>query len=72
MENAVFLFKANLFHGELKSSDEGRVFWVKYNELNRCNLAHDMTEMLDIFKDDSKSEFYYYKDKNNEWHYTIY
>ena len=68
----ILMFKANKFHGELQSSDEGRAFWIKYDELSRYNLAHDMTEMLDIFKDDSKSEFYYYKDESGEWHYKIF
>lgn len=68
----ILMFKANKFYGELQSSDEGRAFWIRYDELNQYDLAHDMTEMLAIFKDDSKSEFYYYRDESGEWHYEIF
>lgn len=68
----ILLFKANRFHGELKSSDEGRVFWADYENLKGYKLAVDMLEMLPLFEDDTKSEFYYYKDETKEWQYAIY
>lgn len=68
----ILLFKTNRFHGELQSSDEGRAFWVRYEKLNEYDLAVDMLEMLQLFEDDTKSEFYYYKDETNELQYTIY
>ena len=58
----IFLYKASKFHGELHSSDEGKVFWVKRSEIENFDLADDMLEMLPLFEDDSKSEFYYFND----------
>ncbi|MCM1065934.1 MAG: 8-oxo-dGTP diphosphatase [Eubacterium sp.] len=66
----ILLYKAYRFHGELHSSEEGDVFWVKRSELPRFDLAHDMLAMLPLFEDDSKSEFYYYEDCG-EWKYQI-
>lgn len=60
----IFLYKATKFHGELRSSDEGEVFWVKRSEFPKLSLAHDMLEMLPLFEDNSKSEFYYYNDSD--------
>ncbi len=68
----ILLFKANRFHGELQSSNEGRVFWANYEKLNQYKLSVDMLEMLPLFEDDTKSEFYYYKDEMEEWQYAIY
>ena len=34
----VMLYKANHFSGELKSSDEGKVFWIKRSELGNYQL----------------------------------
>ncbi len=45
---------------------EGRVFWADYEKLNRYKLAVDTLEMLPLFEDDTKSEFYYYKDETNK------
>ena len=61
----VFFYKTDRFSGDLKSSDEGRVFWVSRNALHRYTLCTDFLEMLKIFEDDSLSEFYYYKEDNN-------
>ena len=61
----VFFYKTDRFSGDLKSSDEGRVFWVSRNALHRHTLCTDFLEMLKIFEDDSLSEFYYYKEDDN-------
>ena len=57
----VIFFKTNCFEGKLKSSNEGKVFWIKKEELNRYALANDFLKMFDIFENDNLSEFYYYK-----------
>jgi 8-oxo-dGTP diphosphatase len=51
-------------------TDEGRVFWVKRDEIERYELAHDMAEMLPLFEDDGKSEFYCFA-KDGEWSRVI-
>lgn len=66
----ILLYKADRFHGELCSSDEGEVFWIKRNELQNYELANDMAVMMELFENDSKSEFYYYMD-GDEWKYKI-
>ena len=45
----ILLYKADRFHGTLRSSDEGRVFWVRRDEIERYELVHDMAEMLPLF-----------------------
>ncbi len=58
----VFLYRADKFHGNLRSSDEGEVFWIERDRLSEYDLAKDMETMLDIFENDSLSEFYYCKE----------
>lgn len=60
----VFFYKANQFTGELQSSDEGEVFWIRPEELTDYNLANDMMDMIKVFETDELSEFYYYKEKD--------
>ena len=55
----VFLFKATEFVGELQSSLEGEVQWVRLEEIRKYQLAENFDEMLDIFLDDDKQELYY-------------
>lgn len=58
----VLFYKTNRFSGEIVSSDEGRVFWVKRNEIDNYTLAHEFKEMLRVFEEDELSEFYYRKE----------
>ncbi len=66
----VLLYKTNLFTGELKSSDEGEVYWMEMAELLDMKLAYDMHELLKVFMDDDLSEFQYYKE-DGSWKYSI-
>ena len=59
----VFLYKCGEFTGELKSSEEGRVFWAERNDLPGMNLSSGMEETFQVFFDDSLSELYY--DRNS-------
>ena len=58
----VFLYKADRFHGQLRSSDEGEVFWVPREKLTDYPLAPDFSELVRIFEQDELSEFFYTKD----------
>lgn len=60
-------FKTNCFSGELKSSDEGKVFWIKRDELKNYKLAEDFEEMIKVFESDDLNENYFYEAKG-EWH----
>jgi len=55
----VLFFKANRFHGTLRSSDEGRVFWMPLEELRRQKLAVGMEDNLRVFETDTLSEAFY-------------
>ena len=56
----VFFFRTDTFSGELKSSDEGEVFWIERDDLCRYTLANDFEYMLEVFENDSLSENYYW------------
>ena len=66
----VALFRADSYVGKLRSSDEGEVFWVKKEELKDLKLAKDFLDMLEVFLNESVSEFYYYKE-DGEWRYSL-
>lgn len=55
----VFFFKTDKFSGEVKSSNEGEVFWIKRSELNNYKIAPDFDKMLEVFEDENLSEFFY-------------
>ncbi|NLC65981.1 MAG: 8-oxo-dGTP diphosphatase [Clostridium sp.] len=55
----VFLFRANKFAGNLRSSNEGKVLWVKREDLENYDLVKDFKELLSVFEDDSLTEFQY-------------
>ena len=60
----VFLYVASRFSGELRSSDEGDVFWYPLSELKRSKeLADGFSEMLPVFTSDEISEAFY----TNNW-----
>ena len=62
----VFFYKTNRFSGNLKSSDEGEVFWIPRQDLAHYTLCEDFEDMVKVFEDDSLSEFYYYTE-NGDW-----
>ena len=58
----VFFYKADQFSGELRSSDEGEVFWVPRERLTDYPLAPDFPDMVRVFETDTLSEFFYIQD----------
>lgn len=62
----VFFYKTDRFTGELRSSDEGRVFWIKRDELDSYVLADGFDSMLPVFENDDLSENYHWFD--GQWH----
>ena len=62
----VFFYKTDRFSGELKSSDEGKVFWIPRNTLDQYTLCEDFLDMVKVFEEDELSEFYYYKE-DDDW-----
>ena len=62
----VLFYKTNHFSGQLKSSDEGKVFWIPREDLVKYTLCEDFPDMVKIFESDCLSEFYYYTE-NGDW-----
>ena len=67
----LLFYKANRFHGELRSSEEGEVFWIPRKELEKYPLADHFLEMVQVMESDQLSEFYYQK-VDGQWQYTLY
>lgn len=66
----VLFYKTSHFEGDLISSDEGKVWWEKIDNLENLRLSNDMKDMLRVFLEDDLSEFYYYK-KSEKWQYEL-
>lgn len=66
----VLFYKTDRFSGELKSSDEGEVFWIPRDTLLNYTLSVDFPDMVKIMEADNLSEFYYYKE-NGKWAFRI-
>lgn len=62
----VTCYKTSTYSGELKSSDEGEVFWTPLSGIRELKLCDNMQNMLNLFLDDSINEHYFYQ-KNGEW-----
>ena len=62
----VLFYKTNKFEGIPVSSDEGEVFWIELNELNKYKLADKMDKVLKVFLEDNISEYFFYQD-NGKW-----
>ena len=62
----VFLFKTKTFSGELKSSEEGKVFWVEKKNLKNYKLTREFSDLIEIFYNDSINENYAVWDDKGE------
>lgn len=62
----VLLYKTNSFTGELRSSREGKVFWIKPEELNNYRLASGFDALYQVFANDDIQEFQWIE-KDGEW-----
>lgn len=58
----VFLYRADRFHGELRSSGEGEVFWIPRQKLPEYPTVPDFLDMVRVFEEDSLNEFVYTPD----------
>lgn len=66
----VFLFCADQFTGEVVSSGEGEMYWVRKEELAHLKLAEGFHEMLRVMLDSSLNEFQYVV-QEDEWKIVI-
>lgn len=58
----VLLFKAEEFKGEVVSSSEGEMTWVRYDQLSSMNTVDDLEDLLDVFNNPDLTEFQYLVD----------
>ncbi len=58
----VFLFTADKFEGELRSSEEGEMRWVKRSEIKNLKTVNDLEELLEVMESPGLSEFQYVLD----------
>ena len=55
----MLFYKTDKFEGELKSSKEGKVFWINKDDLLKYELSLDLDRIYKIMIDDSLSELIY-------------
>lgn len=55
----VFLYRADEFSGDLCSSDEGKVEWIKKTDFLSQPLAHGMEAVFKIINNDNISECFF-------------
>lgn len=58
----VLLFKTDCFTGELVSSSEGKMTWVKRSEIDTYPIVPDFKELLRVFDDPSIQELIFVED----------
>ena len=56
----VMLYKTDKFSGELRSSNEGKIFWIKRSELEQYRLTKGFDQMLRVFEEDQIGEQYFH------------
>ena len=55
----VFFFRTDSFSGELSASEEGVVEWIRREDLTKITTVPDFMQMLQVFDDDTLTEFQY-------------
>ncbi len=55
----VFLYKTNTYSGNIQSSSEGKVFWMRLEELKKKEALWHLDMMLEIFCGKKSSELYF-------------
>lgn len=56
----ILFYKCNEFEGELKSSDEGEIYWLDRDKLDSVKLSLDLDRMIEIMESETLSELIYY------------
>lgn len=59
-------YKCNKFKGKLKSSKEGKVYWINRNDLSKHKLSLDIKRILKVMESDDLSEIIYFN-KDGKW-----
>ena len=62
----VLLFKATQWSGELTSSEEGQMEWVRYSDLTTLQTVDDLDDLLKVMNTPELTEFQYLV-SGDEW-----
>lgn len=62
----VLLYRADRFTGQLRASEEGRVFWVTREEFQRMDVLWNMKEVLRIMDSATQNELFWPQD-SQQW-----
>lgn len=60
----ILFYKCNKFKGKIKSSDEGKVYWLTRKEFKKAKLSYDLDRMFKIMESDELSELIYTRKGN--------
>ena len=66
----VFLYRADRYHGALRSSHEGEVFWVPREKLFEYPTVSDFAELVRVFEDPDLNEFLYRRG-SDDWKISL-
>ena len=66
----VFLYRADRFTGELRSSHEGEDFWVPRSDLPKYPLVPDFMDLLRVFEEPELNEFLYRRG-SDDWKISL-
>ncbi len=66
----VLLFKATQWSGELRSSEEGQMEWIKYSDLSTIKSVDDFDNLLKVMNTPELTEFQYLVSED-EWTVSI-
>ena len=47
--------------------EEGEVYWVEKDQLEKLDLSYDMLPLLEVMEDPDLSEYYYRKRTDDDW-----
>lgn len=66
----VLLFKATRWSGELRSSEEGQMEWIRYSDLATVKTVDDFADLLKVMNTPELTEFQYLV-SGDEWTVSI-
>ena len=66
----VLLFKATRWSGDLISSNEGRMDWIRYSDLSTVKTVDDLSDLLKVMNTPELTEFRYLV-SGDEWTVSI-
>ena len=64
------LFKTSEYRGELESSPEGEMIWVKRSEIDKYPLVPDFKELLKLIDEEAYQELMYRSSSGKKHHKT--